>query len=61
MKRPFRRLFSFLAVTLLAVAGLTGCIATPDSTGGDPGAIRIGTLRGQPHPPPDSLSDGGRR
>ncbi|MGW6331188.1 ABC transporter substrate-binding protein [Nocardia rhamnosiphila] len=49
MKRPLRHIFSLLAVMLLSVAGLTGCIATPDSLGGDPGAIRIGTLRGQPH------------
>ncbi|MEV0705978.1 ABC transporter substrate-binding protein [Nocardia aurea] len=49
MNYPLRRLFSMLAVALLAVAGLTGCLATPDSAGGDPNAVRIGTLRGQPH------------
>ncbi|MGW0181944.1 ABC transporter substrate-binding protein [Nocardia sp. NPDC003345] len=49
MKRPLRHIFSIVAVAALAVAGLTGCIATPDSVGGDPGAIKIGTLRGQPH------------
>ncbi|WP_327148106.1 ABC transporter substrate-binding protein [Nocardia sp. NBC_01329] len=49
MKQRFRHVFSIIAATLLAIAGLTGCIATPDSAGGDAGAIRIGTLRGQPH------------
>ncbi|MEU4313058.1 ABC transporter substrate-binding protein [Nocardia sp. NPDC024068] len=49
MKRPLRHIFSIVAVAVLAVAGLTGCLATPDSVGGDPGAIKIGTLRGQPH------------
>ncbi|MEU1984836.1 ABC transporter substrate-binding protein [Nocardia sp. NPDC019395] len=49
MKRPLRHIFSIIGVLLLAVAGLTGCIATPDSAGGDPNAVRIGTLRGQPH------------
>ncbi|GGL32601.1 ABC transporter substrate-binding protein [Nocardia jinanensis] len=49
MKRRLRQIFSISAVLLLAIAGLTGCIATPDSVGGDSGAIRIGTLRGQPH------------
>ncbi|MBB5918365.1 NitT/TauT family transport system substrate-binding protein [Nocardia transvalensis] len=49
MKRPLRALLAavFAVVTL---AGLTACISTPDSVGGsDPHAIRIGTLRGQPH------------
>lgn len=49
MKRPLCHLLSVIGILLLAVTGLTGCIATPDSAGGDPGAIRIGTLRGQPH------------
>lgn len=49
MKRPLRHIFSIVAAAVLAVAGLTGCLATPDSVGGDPGAIKIGTLRGQPH------------
>ncbi|WP_328391507.1 ABC transporter substrate-binding protein [Nocardia sp. NBC_00416] len=49
MKHPLRHILSVIVVTVLAVAGLTACIATPDSAGGDPNAIRIGTLRGQPH------------
>lgn len=49
MKRPLRHLLSVIGILLLAVTGLTGCIATPDSAGGEPGAVRIGTLRGQPH------------
>ncbi|MFI5715687.1 ABC transporter substrate-binding protein [Nocardia sp. NPDC051750] len=49
MKRPLRHIVSIIGALLLAVAGLTGCISTPDSVGGDPDAIRIGTLRGQPH------------
>ncbi|WP_232236235.1 ABC transporter substrate-binding protein [Nocardia sp. BMG51109] len=37
-------------VSAVALAALTACIPTPDSVGGsDPNAIRIGTLRGQPH------------
>lgn len=49
MKHPLRRVFSIIGALVLAVAGLTGCISTPDSVGGDPEAVRIGTLRGQPH------------
>ncbi|MFI1460887.1 ABC transporter substrate-binding protein [Nocardia carnea] len=49
MKRSLRHLLSIIGILLLAVTGLTGCIATPDSVGGEPGAVRIGTLRGQPH------------
>ncbi|WP_280437192.1 ABC transporter substrate-binding protein [Nocardia carnea] len=49
MKRPLHQLLSAVCVLFLVVTGLTGCIATPDSAGGAPGAVRIGTLRGQPH------------
>ncbi|MEV0247773.1 ABC transporter substrate-binding protein [Nocardia sp. NPDC050712] len=44
-----KRLLTALLVALLTAAGLTACLATPDSAGGDPATVRIGTLRGQPH------------
>lgn len=49
MKYSLRHIVSIIGALVLAVAGLTGCVSTPDSVGGDPEAVRIGTLRGQPH------------
>ncbi|MBF6170240.1 ABC transporter substrate-binding protein [Nocardia blacklockiae] len=48
MKRPLRAVLA-ACVAVVSLAGLTACLATPDSAGGDPHALRIGTLRGQPH------------
>lgn len=48
MKHPLRQLLSALVTALLLVTALTACISTPDG-GGDTAAIKIGTLRGQPH------------
>ncbi|GGK40119.1 ABC transporter substrate-binding protein [Nocardia camponoti] len=48
MRPQLRHLLSMLIAALLLVGALTACISTPDG-GGNSTAIRIGTLRGQPH------------
>ncbi|MDO3646640.1 ABC transporter substrate-binding protein [Nocardia mangyaensis] len=48
MKHSPRQLLSVIVAALLLVVGLTACISTPDG-GGDTAAVKIGTLRGQPH------------